>query len=73
MDGVGETVEAGRTGFLLSNGNVVAVSSALEELVVNNDLRLIMGNMGYSCVQEKISAQKITREVNGVIKDLLTL
>jgi glycosyltransferase involved in cell wall biosynthesis len=50
--GAPEIIEDGKTGLLVNHANHQETSAALEQLLVNEELRIVMGENGYKKLQE---------------------
>jgi glycosyltransferase involved in cell wall biosynthesis len=57
LAGIPETVVGGETGFLVSPGNVSALSDALEKLLRSRDLRLQFGKAGKARIEKNFQIQ----------------
>ena len=67
VDGVGETVADGRTGYLVPKGDVAAMARALAELASSSSTRRRMGTEGRRLVVDRFSAEITSEQVKNVI------
>ena len=61
--GITDAVTDGKTGLLISAGDVAALTQALLRLITENDLRQQMGNAARLRVMEIFSCEKFTQEM----------
>ena len=71
VGGIPETVEDGKSGFLVRPNDVEALKEALERLIVSKKLRLAMGTEGKKLVDEKFTMSKMIAETELVYDSLL--
>jgi glycosyltransferase involved in cell wall biosynthesis len=61
MTGPRDIIEDGLTGFIIENGNINALASKIDELIINEAQRIYIGENAKS-IQNKLNADKIGKE-----------
>jgi glycosyltransferase involved in cell wall biosynthesis len=64
-------VEEGETGFLVPPMNHQAIADRVTKLLKDDDLRRKMGSAGQKRVQDKFSAEHITRSLEQTFRDII--
>ncbi len=67
--GMKEVVSDGVTGLVVPAGDVVALSNAITDLLVNPEMRFQMGNEGYARLNELFTAEKMVEQYDSLIGD----
>jgi glycosyltransferase involved in cell wall biosynthesis len=71
VGGVPEIVKEGETGFLVPPMNHQAIADRVTKLLKDDDLRRKMGSAGQKRVQDKFSAEHITRSLEQTFRDII--
>jgi glycosyltransferase involved in cell wall biosynthesis len=66
-----ESVEHGKSGFLVPYGDVDALTQAVEKLVVDTELRLSMGHNAAEIAKEQFDMSRINRRYEAVYKTVM--
>jgi glycosyltransferase involved in cell wall biosynthesis len=72
VDGVHEIVNNGQTGFIVPQGDIVALSEKLKNLLENPDLRRSMGQTARGVVDERWSIEAMINGTDSVYRSLLS-
>lgn len=68
-----ETIVHGRTGWLFEPGDPIALSTALDELLTNGELRREFGRNGLDWVQAKFTTEQMCRDTLSLYKRSLNI
>jgi len=72
VDGVGEIVTDGRDAVLVPPGDPAALAAAVRRLVLDEDLRMRLGNQARETVRERFGIDRMVRETEDVYRSVLT-
>jgi colanic acid/amylovoran biosynthesis glycosyltransferase len=70
VTGIPEAVLDGQTGFLVPEGDTVALADALDRLVEDAELRCRLAEQGRRLVEERFDTRKNTRQLREVLGTL---
>lgn len=71
VGGIPKIVQDGENGFLCDAGDINSMAKAIQELLLNDDLRLKMGQAGYENIKKEYSLEKHIKELERVYNSLL--
>jgi glycosyltransferase involved in cell wall biosynthesis len=71
LEGMGEVVVDGVTGYLVRPGDVAELAERLDALLENSDLRNRLGTAGYRMVRERFDMGKRIKEYECLYQDVL--